>query len=550
MQRNAVNPFHIPIVLDEIAPLLSLKDLRQCILVSRTFWSAFVPYAWRNVHFVSLTLQESHDLADFNSPFLLASSRTPAERREFYQHSVQSIKLAAALPFWYRSSSYGLSPTLSCFPNLTQFNFRNQKFIRTDDRLHEEATVIMPAVLTFLQAHTSLTAVDLSFLQVGPDFVDQLQITMEHLSSLRSLVLTLYGELSLLDHLHILEIGQRLEKFHLSTGSSLCAFSKSSNTELEQYNQRMDTIQADGCMIKDLYIDIGHFEIVMADYLKKCPLLERLIIRTLSTVHSAVYMKLAEAMRENCPRLKHLELKAPQMSEFDQANIIAACCPSTKQDIRPGLYSLKTRFSGAPVSIALDAILGHNSTLTSLSICQGKGVSGPGLHQIVTSCVHLRSLAARVVFMDTIPIAMEVIEGEPWRCRSLCTLSLYFSDFCTSPGRLPASMFLNNLYVQVGTLNLLEVLSFRVGRAGWVPTRQLFLDGIVQFHNLKRLRRFGFHKEEASVLKKRHVKIMLEQWPRLEQLAGLLEDFRAYGLAQWLMRKRPDLDLSEFNDGM
>ncbi|KAF9208173.1 hypothetical protein BGZ49_009570 [Haplosporangium sp. Z 27] len=317
---------------------------------------------------------------------------------------------------------------------------------------------------------------------------------------------------------------------------------------MEVYRQWIDVMQTANCKIKDLLIMTEFDALVLVDYLKGCSLLERLSFPELPTQPSSLVTSLAKVIQRNCSRLRHLDLISPQLSDSALSEVIVACNPSANQDNGSGLLSLNTRLCGTLVSATLDAIVGHRATLTSLSIRQGKGVTAPGLQRIVTSCVHLRWLNATVIFTDTIPIAMEEIERKPWLCRDLRTLSVCFTDHCTAVGRLPALHFLQNFYAQVGGLDSLEVLSFRMGQAGWVPMRQLFLEGLKQLFRLKTLRRFGFHKEEAAALQKQHIEAMLEQWPKLEQLAGT--NYRGLKISEWLKQVRPNLDLDPLIKGL
>ncbi|KAG0314009.1 hypothetical protein BGZ99_008430 [Dissophora globulifera] len=538
MEQSHATIYDIPLILDEIVAHLDRKDLRHCVCVSRLFWTTFVPYLWRNVHFSSLTRQERLDFAAHNAPFQLTSEFTPPYRRNYYHHSIRSIRLAAPFPIW---PSVERGP---CFPNLTTFSLKNQR--RGVDQDH--AVVIVPRLMAFIRAHWYLQDIELSYIQVESDFAQQLQGALAVLPSLAQLVLNISGKIALQDQLVLLEAGQRLEKFHLSIDSSLFEHQDLQPAELTVYQQRMAAMNGNECRIKDLYLDTELFETIMPDYMKRCPLLERLAIRTLWSGLSTV--DLTDIVHDYCPRIRHLDIRSSHFSDLAQARMITACCPLSIGPHKPGLESLKIRLHNAPAEDTLQAVLSHSTTLTSFNASQGKGLSAAGLQQIVTHCVNLQSLTVRVIFSDTLSIAVDEVESQRWGCSNLRTLAILFVDHCTAPGRVTATKYLTYLYPQIGTLTTLEVLSFRMGNAGWLPLRQLFLDGLKELHNLKQLRVFGFRKEEASMLKRSQLEAMLEMWPRLEQLGGLLDHYRSLEVVRWLMKQRPDLKLSNLNDGL
>ncbi|KAF9438568.1 hypothetical protein BGZ76_006788 [Entomortierella beljakovae] len=546
MKNNTLKMFDIPLILDEIVPLLKINDLRNLCLVSRQFWTSFIPYLWSKLHFTSLTLLGKHDLGASHSPFLLCHRENQHIRHQYYRQSVRSVKLSARLPHWATTTS-DLPLPVPHFPNLRQFKFRNQNILKsTYDK--EEPTVNVPATLEFLKSHVSLCVVELLYVETGLGFTKQLKEAFKSLVNLTSLVLHPEGSLTLQDHFVLMEVGQRLEKFHLTTSNPFHCNRLPDSQEIELYKQSMETILPDECKIKDLFLNTEYFRFVMLDFLNRCPLIERLTIRMPPITGATIFRDMATIVREKCARLKHLELTSFGMGHSNQVDLILACNPTINQDSRPGLHSIRARLYVIGVHGSIDAILGHSATLTSICIIQGKGILGYEFHRIATCCTHLRSLITKITFMDSFPIALEEVVGKPWGCRDMRTLSILLSDHCTQPGRDSASEFLRNFYIQTGTLANLEVLSFQLSRAGWVPTRQLFLEGLVELYNLKKLRRFKFHKEEASVLTKQIITTMLEQWPKLEHLAGLLDDFRTPELADWLTELRPDIELSGFND--
>ncbi|KAF8936129.1 hypothetical protein EDD21DRAFT_350484 [Dissophora ornata] len=532
MEQCKVSLFDIPLVLDEIASRLELKDLQHCVRVSRSFWSSFVPYLWRDVHFDSLRNQERLKLDDPNSPFLLTSDATPAERREYYHHSIRSIHLSASLAVWPNVSD---SP---CFPNLRRFRLRNQNRSGEDD-----PTFTVPHVLSFLAVHWNLQSIELSDVDVGHDFGQRFQAVMAALPYLTQLVLDVNGKLSFLDHLSLLEDSQRLERLHLSIDSSLFEYHDMLKPQIELYSQRMKAMKPEVSKIKDLFLNTEHFATVMGDYMQRCPLLERLTVRTMLVVKPT--LDLADIIQDHCPRLRHLDVRSLHLSDNAQARMIVACRKTEEQSQRKsGLESLKIRPHKVSAETTLNAILLHRATLTSIAANQGKGLAASGLQLILTNCVNLRSLTVKLVFSDTLLIPIDEIEGERWNCPNLRSLALLSVDYCTSRGRDDAADYLRYFYRQAGMATTLETLLFQLSNAEWVPTRVLFSDGIKEFHNLKRLRVFGFHKEEASLLKKHHVELMLQMWPKLEQLGGLLDHYCTSGLAAWLTKARPDLELS------
>ncbi|KAG0361304.1 hypothetical protein BGZ54_009150 [Gamsiella multidivaricata] len=539
MEPSRINVFDISLVLDEITRYLTLKDLSRCVQVSQSLWSAFIPYLWRNIHFTSLTTQERCNLIHPNSPFLLLSESTPVGRREYCRSAVRSVRLVAPLPAWPHNLASG-----PCFSNLIRFKLQNQ----IKGRGEEEIIAAVPRILEFLAAHTTLRDIELSHLEIGSDFMDMFNIVMDQLPGLTRLVLFVRGKLTLRDHLLMLKQGQRLEEFHLSIDSSLYEYHELDHTEIELYEQGMREMKAKDSKIKDLCLNTEMFVRIMPDYLQRCVHLERLAIRTISVVQATV--DLADIVRDHCLRLRHLDIRNMHMSGTTQASIIAACTPSAAQPHRPGLESLKLWLNITSMDVVLQSVLSHRTTLTSLSVSQRKGLTAIGLQQIVTNCANLKSLIVKLTFMDTLLIPMDDIKDITWSCRNLITFALLTVDHCTATGRDPAIQYLEYLYTQLGTIPTLEVVSFRMGHAGWIPQRSLFLDGLEQLYNLKRMRIFGFHKEGASMLRRRHIESMLENWPRLEQLAGLLDHYRTFELASWLMKARPDLELSAFSDGL
>jgi hypothetical protein len=525
MEHAASKVFSIPLILDLVTLHLAQTDLSQCVLVCRAFWSAFVPYLWKDVRFSNLTRQEG---SGFAPPPLSESEGMAGERRLFYCHSVTSIQVVGFLPIW---------PT-SVFPRLRRFRLLSQDWGDIGQ------------ALDILEANTTLREIDLSYLNVGQDFVPRFQRTMDHLPVLTQLVLNIRGRLPLLHHLYLLEAGQRLEKLHLSIDTSSYKSRALDQQELEMYQDQMSRIKAEMNNIKDLLLSTDFFGLIMVDYLQRSPRLERLIIRTLSAANART--DLSETIRMNCPGLKHLELRSSHMWMTTQAAVISACSPSGDPgDIRSGLESLTIRLGrGLFPIIVIDAILNHRGTLTSLSIVQSSALPASTLQLIAKECAHLRTLMIRVIFSNAIEIPMDVIQNEQWSCHCLQTFSILFEDRCTEPGRESAMGFLQYMYAQLGKITTLEVLSFQMGLAGWVPLRHMFLNGLEHLLNLRRLRVFGLHKEEASMLDERLVQTMLERWPRLEQLGGLLESPRTKRLSEWVMDKRPDLDLTTLDHGL
>ncbi|KAF9347467.1 hypothetical protein BGX34_003129, partial [Mortierella sp. NVP85] len=534
MEPAASKVFSIPLILDLVTLHLAPTDLSQCVLVCRAFWSAFVPYLWKDVHFSNLTRQEG---CDFATPPLSESESMAGERRLYYYHSITSIQVVGFLPIW---PTLGAAPV---FPRLRRFRLLSQ------DWGDIGAPTSASQALDILETNTTLREIDLSYLNVGQDFVPRFQRTMDHLPVLTQLVLNIRGRLPLLHHLYLLEAGQRLEKLHLSIDTPSRESRALEQQELEVYQDRMSRIKAEMNNIKDLLLKTDFFGLIMTDYLQRCPRLERLTIPTLSTANART--DLSETIRVNCLGLKHLELRSAQMWMTSQAAIISACSPSGDPgDIRSGLESLTIRFGrGLFPSIVIDEVLSHRGTLTSLSIVQSSALPASTLQLIAKECAHLRTLMIRVVFSDAIEIPMNVIQNEQWSCHCLQTFSILFEDRCTEPGRESAMGFLQYMYAQLGTITTLEVLSFQMGLAGWVPLRHMFLNGLEHLFNLRRLRVFGLHKEEASMLDERLVQTMLERWPRLEQLGGLLESPRTKRLSEWVMDKRPDLDLTTLDHG-
>ncbi|KAK3823086.1 MAG: hypothetical protein J3Q66DRAFT_437500 [Benniella sp.] len=529
MKQAASTVFSIPLILDLVTLHLAPMDLSQCVLVCRAFWSAFVPYLWKDVRFSNLTRQEGSDFA----PSLLSESEGMAgERRLYYCYSVTSIQVVGFLPLWLTLS------TAPVFPRLRRFRLLSQDW---DDI---GAPTTMSQALDILEANTTLREIDLSYLNVGQDFMPRFQRTMDHLPVLTQLVLNIRGRLPLLHHLYLLEACQRLEKLHFSIDTSSYEYRALDQQELEMYQDQMSRIKAEMNNIKDLLLNTDFFGLIMPGYLQRSPRLERLIIPKLSTANARI--DLSETIRVNCPGLKHLEIRSAQMWMTSQTEVISACSPSGDPgDIRPGLESLTIRLGrGLFPSIVIDAILDHKGTLTSLSIVQNSPLPASTLQRIVKVCAHLRTLMIRVIFSNAIGIQMNVIQNEQWSCHCLQTFSILFEDRCTEPGRESAMGFLQYMYAQLGTIKTLEVLSFQMGLAGWVPLRHMFLNGLEHLFNLRRLRVFGLHKEEASMLDKRLVQTMLDRWPRLEQLGGLLESPRTKRLSEWVMKKRPDLDLT------
>ncbi|ORZ27229.1 hypothetical protein BCR41DRAFT_346522 [Lobosporangium transversale] len=449
------------------------------------------------------------------------------------------------------SASQSLIPLshLSFFPNLVRFKFRNQ--MTSNNRLQtEDIAIVVSRILAFMTVHSTLNEIELSYLKVDADFIQKFSAVMSSLSGLQKLVLTLTGRISLADHLQILKAGLQLEKLHVSVDSSIYENQEVGLTELDMYRQQIELMKSEHGRIKDLSLNTELFEIIIADYLARCPFLEQLVVHSPPTVSSAVYQDISNVIKTHCPRLKHLDIRTVLMGEVPQAKLILACLPSSAAlyEERSGLESIATRLYGSTTDITLNAMLAHQTTLTSVRISQGKGITATGLQRITTSCTHLKSLAVRLIFGDAIPILMDGIANTQWECTKLRSLSILFVDNCTITGREPATQYLQYLYGQIGTMTELETLSFRMGHAGWVPMRHTFIDCLGKLYQLRQLRVFGFRKEEASMLKKHHIEAMLQSWPKLEQLAGLLEDFRTNSLAQWLIESRPDLDLSALND--
>ncbi|KAG0236163.1 hypothetical protein B0O80DRAFT_454987 [Mortierella sp. GBAus27b] len=532
----------IPVVMDLITAYLEPEDLQHCLQVCRSFWTAFVPYLWNNLHVRVLTEQERYRFTGPFSPLLLESQGTSTERRSHYRHSVRSIQLMTFLSIWPvpDDNSASDSPT---FPHLRRFKLLNQ------DCGNREATATLPRILDFLTLHTTLQEIELSYLQVEQDFMQHLLGTIGHLPALTALVLFVWGKFPLIDHLRLLEAGQRLEKLHLTMDSSLYAPHVLSEEDMETIRQYMAMMDPDKSCIKDLFLNIEFVPKIMIKYLKRCPRLERLTLRSMNA-----YTDLSDVIRDSCPRLKHLELTCAHIQASSQIRILSACCPKDhdnddyrRYQYRAGLESLNIRFHGISQILVLNAVLDHRATLTTLLMMHPPGLLAADVHLIAKTCVQLKTWMVRVYFFDLTPIPVDDMVGEQWNCQHLKTFAILTEDHCTATGRDSAVKFLPYMYTQLSKLTALQVLSFQMGRAGWIPLRQLFLTHVELLYNLKQLRVLGLHKEEASMLDERLVEIMLEQWPKLERLGGLLESPRTKRLSEWLMEKRPDLDLTSLN---
>lgn len=451
----------IPLICDNIVDHLSAEDVHNCITVSKEFHQAFVPYNWRSIHMSqrssynslhdNILASEAQVLIETQPKIQALSSIYPETWDLFLQRtdaSSDSLETSEPIPHYVPRAPFANLTTLhalSCpkgaVPCLNP-NYTHQlhTVIEHSPRLRE---------LKIIDYYSSAK---MQLIQLS-------RIIREH-PSLKDLTIQT-EDMHLGQYKNLLWASWNLEKLDITTSfynwPKLSAEAFQTDEEEQELDQWLadnrpqvlvaamaDSNRSDGSnngkvsfQLKEFYIYTGRYLNdfgITFPFLRRCRRLERLRPPRIESEH------LLEEIKAEIPKCW------PDIEHFDMGN----CDPNRRNGeaidagllaafVSPKSHRELTSLVLAPhhASHTLQVIhRQYASTLVDLDLRGCHGISGRGLHAILSSCTNLKSFLALTEVLSPEPKRFATFNGDPvlesvdmeysvdWKCLNLETLHL------------------------------------------------------------------------------------------------------------------------------
>ncbi|KAF9213322.1 hypothetical protein BGZ59_005536 [Podila verticillata] len=473
----------IPLISDNIVDHLSAEDVQNCITVSKEFHQAFVPYNWRSIHISqrssynslhdNILASEAQFLTETQSKIRTLSSIYPETWDLFLQQTdapSDSLDTSEPIPHYIPRAPFANLTTLhalSCAKSAApciNSNYTHQlhTVIEHSPRLRE---------LKIIDYYTKMQLIQLS------------RIIREH-PSLKDLTIQT-EDMHLSQYKKLLWASWNLEKLDIITSfynwpklSTEAYQTDEEEQELDQWladnrphvlaAATVDSNRSDGnnngkvfFQLKEFYIYtkryLNDFGITLP-FLRRCRRLERLRPPRIESEHLLEEIK---AEIPKCwPNIEHFDMSNcdpnRQNGEAIDAGLLAAF-------VSPKSHRELTSLVLAPHHASQTLQMIHRqyaSTLVNLDLRGCYGISGSGLHAILSSCTNLRSFLALTEVLSPEPKRFATFKGDPvlesldmeystdWKCLNLETLHLKIrnggmscaEDKCNRAG-IPRALF-------------------------------------------------------------------------------------------------------------
>jgi len=227
---------------------------------------------------------------------------------------------------------------------------------------------------------------------------------------------------------------------------------------------------------------------------------------------------------------------------------------------RKGFKILTVRYTAYLGAMAVAALQKHSSTLESLVIEQGDGVSGGGLVQVLSTFTNLHTLCNIGRFSGLDPIVFGDRDPDtgllkPWKCEpALKVLKVVilgiprpdaWSDGAIEKVHLSQGRELHHLvYDRLARFTNLETLCLG-GDGSWGRPDCLKMSlesGLHRLSGLKMLKELDVSSMNTRIGVE-EVQWMIEHWPRLQTIRGLDENDFEKKVVGWLRANLPEIEV-------
>ncbi|KAG0020523.1 hypothetical protein BGZ81_009304 [Podila clonocystis] len=353
--------FDIPLIQDRIAHNLSMKDVRNCALVSRAWNTNFKPYLWRVIN-----IRRQSDLDKFGSPETQDRLRQNARRVQEVDSNVTEI--------W--------SVIRTCpLPNLTTIRSQCSK----NWQANQAANRHLRDIIALMDASPNLHTLELQHFDYKAIEDPMLQAIQRH-NSLRHVGILRNDNVGFSKLEQILWAMYRLESVTLATsGCNDGAGLRPRLTGRERVSELTNTPNP-FCTLKGLDFSAGKLSDnspqTFLQFLKSCPNLERLAPPLFHPKNS--YYQLGGIITSHLRHLQELDMHKVEMSGSVMARTIRAC---------RGLRTFVSARQQRDMPVVVDALLRHCARHGD-PVLTGKEMEG-AQEGSAWACTNLKSLAIR-----------------------------------------------------------------------------------------------------------------------------------------------------------
>ncbi|KAK3823168.1 MAG: hypothetical protein J3Q66DRAFT_437577 [Benniella sp.] len=499
-----VTPFDIPLLINEICQYLSLRDLRHCVLVSKTWAAWFTPVLWRD---------------------LTCRRRTPdipaLTRQQEHIRIVRNISMLSALFIRERLP----------FLQLQRLEF-------DDDYDADGAHRAEIRVLPLLERIRSLQHLGIKLSLDRDNIYQQCIRTLGALPHLESVCLRCEQFIDGKVIQGILLVCHRLERLSI-------IFSKSElyvvEEDLQGYMDTRAEIQRMPEMrLRELsFSSDSHLvmENILQPLLERCPRIEKLDLGY-ETTDSTIW-HLSKLLKENnFPRLRHLVAGGGRVKGYFQEAMAEVL-----SHVECGLESLE--FVDSPSEPVIQSLVQYHSRMTKLDF-SGYEISLWNLSDLMAGLPNLRSFESEVS-SDYVRSSRDIPFDQHWECVSLKNLRLHLDGWDSSDTTeherkgSRVRLFLDYMFSELAKLTRLQELFIECSLRNLFFKRHGYLTRLA---DLKQIKVFNFGKiSDDRESGKEEALWMVENWPRLLEVhIPQMDEFD-----EVLLEKRPLIEVLHKN---
>lgn len=353
---TSVSAFDIHLLLESICWHLSPHDLRQCVLVSRTWNSNMSPFLWRFVRIhnsssFQLFLQETQEaLARYANTIRFLEIDTPDMLIAFntqHLHNLTILKIDT------------ITGSSSLFVDLISRS-SNLRKLEMAYFSHFDPPSVIGRFLSVIRTHPRLESI-----KVYDN--ESIDLTMARrllfsCGNLDKVYLEVVNQLSE-DPLEDTEVW--LNEWRELTGSESLTF-------------KVRDLTFDG--------DVGYGRLYIA-FLQWCPHVEKLTVPSTYDIPHCI-QKMAYSIGSTMKELQHLDMSLTDMSGYWGRELIESCCP--------GLKSFNNAYYQQDPHLTIKALKKHQNTLTKVDLsANGLVWTATGLIQdFLCACPNLQTFVA------------------------------------------------------------------------------------------------------------------------------------------------------------
>ncbi|KAF9169597.1 hypothetical protein BGX21_010156 [Mortierella sp. AD011] len=382
-----INIFSLPEIASAISQFLNRDDLHNCVLVHSLWFDRFTPHLWQTIQ-CTLVLEldpEPHAPEEEEKQAFITNNRRIRTLRTNNFHLAKTaleycthlrhihIPYYIRAPFNAQFFRESVAPAMKRNPKLETLVY---KCFPVPSRIHGGALPLF-------------------------------KLMLEPLHTLTNLHLTFHTEIGQEALMYLARFAKQLHRLKLGVGYVIDSKSLPMPSDAE--------VVAEQTQLRQLDIDgstRGGVLEFLIPLIKVSSNLERLV---LSYRFWGMEAPVAQTIRQNCPRLRHLILDASftNLSDNKIANLIDSCRT-------PGLQTFELREPKGFEMLSLQALYEHSATLESVHIPNHHGSISEIVQRLLTQCPNLRVLdtsSKRYDRQQQTPA--EGLLKEPWVCTKL-----------------------------------------------------------------------------------------------------------------------------------